>query len=133
MACACLTALVSPSQAHEVGGRLDLGREPIAVGVDLDGQRRPAGQVPEGGAEAIVELGGSKPAGELAELVDGDGDLGDGVVEGAADLGIDGRSEGVLGVAECKADRHQPLLGAVVQVAFDPAPLVVGGGDDPGP
>ena len=39
----------------------------------------------------------------------------------------------MLGVAEGEADRHQPLLGAVVQVAFDAASLVVGGGDDPGP
>ena len=76
---------------------------------------------------------GRRPRGELAELVDGDGDLGDRVVEGAADLGIDVGAEGVLGVAQGETDRHQPLLGAVVQVAFDAAPLLVGGGDDPGP
>jgi hypothetical protein len=29
--------------------------------------------------------------------------------------------------------RDQPLLGAVVEVAFDPAPFGVGGGDDLGP
>ncbi|MDQ1682184.1 MAG: hypothetical protein QOH99_725, partial [Frankiaceae bacterium] len=34
-----------------------------------------------------------------------------------------------LGAAERHGERHEPLLRAVVQVALDPAPLAVGGGD----
>ena len=34
-----------PFTGGEVGGGLDIGRVPIAVGEDLDGQRCPAGQV----------------------------------------------------------------------------------------
>jgi hypothetical protein len=37
-----------------------------------------------------------------------------------------------LRLAKVDSQRHQPLLGAVVQVAFDAAPCVVGGRDDPG-
>jgi hypothetical protein len=43
------------------------------------------------------------------------------------------RGHGGLGQAQLEAERDQSLLGAVVQVALDPAPGVVGGGDDPGP
>jgi hypothetical protein len=43
------------------------------------------------------------------------------------------RGHGGLDQAQLEAERDQSLLGAVVQVALDPAPGVVGGGDDPGP
>ena len=39
----------------------------------------------------------------------------------------------MLGVAQRQPDRDQPLLRAVVQVALDPAALLVAGGDDPRP
>jgi hypothetical protein len=37
----------------------------------------------------------------------------------------------VLGVAEREPDRDEPLLGAVVEIALDPAALDVAGRDDP--
>jgi hypothetical protein len=36
-----------------------------------------------------------------------------------------------LRVAHRQSERDQPLLGAVVEVALDPAAGLVGGGDDP--
>ena len=54
-----LDGVGEPFAGAEVGGGLDIGREPVAGGVDLDGQRRPAGQVAQRGAEPGVELGGS--------------------------------------------------------------------------
>ena len=38
-----------------------------------------------------------------------------------------------LGCAQVQHQRHEPLLGPVVQVAFDPPPGMVGGGDDSRP
>ena len=45
----------------------------------------------------------------------------------------DGVGEDGPGHAEVHGQRDQPLLGAVVQVAFDPAAFGVGGGDELGP
>ena len=62
-----------------------------------------------------------------------------GVLQVAADL-VDHRlrvgrvvDDGVLGQAQLDGERDQVLLGAVVQVAFELAPLGVAGGDDAHP
>ena len=41
--------------------------------------------------------------------------------------------EGLPDHLEAEDRVHEPLLSAVVQVAFDPLPGLVGGGDDPRP
>ena len=131
--CVCVLDGVGEAFAGaKVGGRLDVGGEAVGGGIDMDRQRGAASEVTQGGADSGVEPGWSYPTGEVAQLVDSDGDLSDGVVEGAADFTIGCGSEGVLGVAQGKADRHQALLRAVVEVPFDAAALVVGGSDDPG-
>ncbi len=72
------------------------------------------------------------PAGELAQLLQPRLELGARADEhhrrvlGAVDEAALGHSQGERG-------GDQPLLGAVVQVALDAAPRLVGGGDDPRP
>jgi hypothetical protein len=70
--------------------------------------------------------------GELSELVDGRGDLGDCPVEGLARLAGIG-PDLVLGVAQRQADGDQALLRPVVQVAFETPALLVGHSGEPGP
>ena len=41
--------------------------------------------------------------------------------------------EQLAGQTELDGHRHEVLLGAVVEVALDPAAALVGGGDDAGP
>ena len=55
---------------------------------------------------------------------------------GALELAMGGRRIGVdqpVGDAQRDGEPHEPLLRAVVQVALQPAPLCVAGGDDPRP
>jgi hypothetical protein len=113
----------------EVGGGLDLGGEPLGGDVEPDGARGPGGEVVEGGAQAVVEARRPETAGELAEVVDGVGKLGDGLVE-VVDRFRGGSVQGVLDVPQGEPDGHETLLGAVVEVAGQSAPLLVGDGHD---
>ena len=70
---------------------------------------------------------------ELPQLVDRIAQLGDRRVEGVVDFGRRTPVQGVLGVAEIQPDRHQPLLGTVVEVAGQSAAFLVGDRDDPRP
>ena len=54
--------------------------------------------------------------------------LGDRPPGGFADVGEAGPRD-----AKVHRERDQPLLGAIMQVAFDPAAFGIGGGDDAGP
>ena len=70
------------------------------------------------------------PAGELAQLVERRAQLGVGLAEqlgGAVGLGAERGSREL----QREPEREQPLLGAVMQIALEPAALLVSGGDDP--
>ena len=67
---------------------------------------------------------------ELAQLGDGDLQLRDGSGEDALDIRVDTAAEPALGRAQVERERDEPLLGAVVDVPLDPAPLLVPRGDD---
>ena len=111
----------------EVGGRLGHRREP-AVGQldDLDGHggaRHERGD--RGGETALGQQRGMDPAGQLAQLGRGRGELlADPLERGA------GRVRVALGEAarepHVQRERDEPLLRAVVEVALDPAAGVVG-------
>ena len=66
----------------EVGDGLDLGRRPVAGGLDLDGDVRAAGEVLQRGGEALVEPRRPHAGGDRAQVGDRGGDLVDGGVEG---------------------------------------------------
>ena len=108
----------------EVRGRLDVGGGPRAGRPHLDRERCPAREIPQRGPEAGVELRRPQPARQLAQLVDREGDLRDRPLQRLRHL-RHGGSEGVLGVPQGEPDRDEALLGAVVQVAFDPPALRV--------
>jgi hypothetical protein len=118
----------------EVGRRLDLSGQPVLRGGgDLDGKRRARGERLERSAEPLLGQDlGMHPARQLAELLDRDLQLGDGVGEHTLELGIALRQL-TLCDAQLERQRHEPLLGPIVQVALDPATLLVAGGDDPAP
>ena len=115
-------------EAAEVGRRLDLAR----VAADARGeqrrrqrrqQRRRAQRVDE---PAIGERRRIDPARERAHLVDRVLDLGAEPAQRRGALRV--LAVGLLGhQLELDAQRDEPLLGAVVEVALDPAALVVGG------
>jgi hypothetical protein len=70
--------------------------------------------------------------GERAELLDRDLELVGGRREQALELGVATLAQPPQRAAELEGERHEPLLGAVVEVALDPAPLLVRSGGDAG-
>ena len=75
---------------------------------------------------------GPQPVRDLAQLGDRGAELGDALVEQPVD--VDGAVVEVpLGQPQLHAERDQPLLGAVVEVALQPAALVVADLDQPRP
>ena len=106
--------------------------EPPIRDVHRDGQQGALDEVAQGRREAVVEDAGPDPVGDLAKLLDGVGDLLDGGVQRVGHRSAR-LSQLVLEMAEIEADRDQPLLGSVVQVAFDPASLGLGRGHDAAP
>ena len=72
-------------------------------------------------------------AGELAQLGDREPQLVDSVGEHLVQLGVEVATEALLCGPKLEGERDEPLLGAVVDVALDPATLVVAGGDDARP
>ena len=129
---ACLRALARASLTDEVRRRLDLGREPLVGHVQHRPHRRAAGELGQRRAEAGVEgaTGGRRGPARAAR-----GSRRPGGVRSrragraAASAGL----EAGLQVPQVEADGDELLLGAVVEVALEPAPLVEGGGDDAGP
>jgi len=120
--------------AAEVDRGLDLRRVPAdAVGADLDGHRRLAGLGADGGGQALV--------GEQRR-VDAAGQVAQGL-QRAAGLGLELGDQGPfpvlvlagqrLRLGQRAGDGEQLLLGAVVDVALDPPPLLILRGDDPQP
>ena len=117
----------------EVGGRLDRRRQPLGRRLDdLDRDRGAAGEPAQRRREAAVaEHDGVDAAGQLAQLGGRRRELGHRLVEqlaGHLRVGV----ELAARQAQVHGERHQPLLGAVVEVALDPAPLGVAGVDDAG-
>ena len=114
----------------EVGRRLDgAGRRSVADG-QLDRHRRAPRERGERGGESFlgedrrVDAAGERA--QLGERVDGLGvRLGEELVEGGAAVG-----EPAAGELEREPDPEQALLGAVVEVALEAAPLGVAGFDD---
>ncbi len=117
----------------EVRGRLDRdGQLRVGGGEDLDRHRGAACQPFERCLEAVVaEHRRVDAAGELAQLGGRLVELRKGFVQQLA-----GRGRVVVELAAHQAQahgqRHQPLLGAVVEVALDPAAFLVPGLDDAG-
>ena len=93
------------------------------------GDRRPARERAQRGGEAVLEHGGVDAARELAQLCHRLREL---VARGRDEL-LRRRvvAEAVAEQPELQRDRDEPLLGTVVQVALQPPPLGVAGGDDP--
>src|SRR5262245_1229696 len=80
-----------------------------------------------GGEAALAQHRRIDALRESAEVVDGRGRvIGDLVELGGELVVVDPLAE----EAELDLDRHQPLLGAVVEIALDLAPLGFPGGDD---
>ena len=71
------------------------------------------------------------PPGHLAQLGGRVQQLPAGVLGLSHQVGVTRRRSTLDQRAELHAERHQPLLGAVVEVALDPPPGGVLGGDDP--
>ena len=97
----------------------------------MDRDRGAGGERLQRGPEAVVaEDGGMDAARQLAQLLDGElgllARLRD-ELRGRVRIAVDPR----LGEPERDGHGDEPLLRAVVQIALDPAPLGVGGGDDP--
>ena len=114
-----------------VGGDLDGGgRTALQRDGDVHGQRRAGRDRAQRGAEPTVgEHGGVDAVGQVAQLAQ----------RGAELLPRGGHEPLLLGPgrepsaerAELQRERHEPLLGAVVEVALEPAALAVPRLDDP--
>ena len=114
----------------EVGDRLDLRRRAVAARLQLDRHRRAAREVLERGREALVEPRRAHAGGDRPQVGDRRRDLVDGGVErGREDLRLAGQR--ALQPPQHDAERDEPLLRAVVQVALEPAALGVAGLRDP--
>ena len=133
VASACLTALVSASLTTKYAVVATSSGSAPASDVQLD--RRPArarDERGEGGAEPVVEAAGPQAVRDLAQLGDRGAELGD--AWSSSPSSVDGAVVEVpLRQPQRHAQRDQPLLGAVVQVALEPAPLLVADLDQPGP
>jgi hypothetical protein len=117
---------------HEVGRGLDRLGQPLARDLDdLDRQRRAHGERLDGGLQpAVGEHGRVDPAGELAQLLERTREL---LLRGGDHLArpVGGLADLVLGDPKGEAERDEALLGAVVQVALQPPPLLHAGLHDP--
>ena len=122
-----------PFAPDEVGRPFDSPVEPLARRGHLDRDGGAAGQVPEGRGQAGVELGGGQATREFAQLVDRHLHLDHRLVEGPGRVFDGGGAELMLRVAQREPDRDEALLGAVVEVTFEPSTFLGAGVDDPRP
>ena len=112
---------------HEVGRALHRGGRPLGhVDVEHDGDRRAGDHRRQSGVEApVLEDDGVDASHQVADLAEGGlrllVGLGD---EGLAPLGIG--LQALPGMAEVHRQGDEALLGAVVEVPLDPAPLGFG-------
>ena len=116
----------------EIRRRFDVGREALLGRSDRHGKRNPRGQRLECRCETpLREDSRMNSLRKLTQLLEGDLELVRSRLQQLVDLGIALLAESPLRASELERQRNEPLLGAVVEVALDPAPLLVGGGDDP--
>ena len=109
------------------------GSRPGGQRLDLDRQRRPLGQrLERGGEPAVAEHRGMEAAGELAQLLERERQLGGGRAE-AARRRLRVAAEPRLREPERERERDEPLLRAVVEVPLEAPPLGGLGLDDPRP
>ena len=102
--------------------------EALVGRLDARAQRRARGEIAQRRRQAAVEPRRAHAAGELAQFLDRLRELGDGGIERLCVRA--GRGRAAPGRGGAQADRHQPLLRAVVEVALQPPPLLVADGDD---
>ena len=130
VACAYLATLASASQATKyAASSTGSGRRSGALEGDRGRDARARGQRLERGLQPVVEHRGMDPARELAQLLQRLGEL----VAGRPDELLRQRRVGAdaaLDHPQLKGDGDEPLLRAVVEVALQPPPLRVAGGDD---
>ena len=110
----------------EVRGGLDRGEEAL-VGQRAEAHRRVADlgeRLDRSGESFVGQHRRVDAAGELAQLVERGAQLGDGGVDLIADLGAQ--------QPQREREHHQPLLGAVVEIALEPAALGIAGLDGTG-
>jgi hypothetical protein len=121
---------------HDVIRRgLDRLRQPApveAAQIQLYRHRRAAGGRLDPRAQAALgEDRGVDAAGDLPDVLQRIAQAVNHVAQFVLQRRVDVRHRG-LGAADRQAERHQALLQPVVQIAFDPAPGVVGGCHRPG-
>jgi hypothetical protein len=118
---------------EKIGRGLDLGREASFGGrSQLDGDGGPLRERPERGAQSVLrEDRRMDPARELAELGQRPGELLLGGVEPRRELDVAARIGASASHPQVQGQGHEPLLRAVVQVAFEPPPRLVLRGDQP--
>jgi hypothetical protein len=114
----------------EVGRGLHLRWRAVLGGRHLDRDGRPTREVGQRGGEPLVEPWRPHARGDRPQVGDRGRDLVDGGVERRVDRHRSARQR-ALDPAQHDAERDQPLLRAVVQVALDPAALGVAGLGDP--
>jgi hypothetical protein len=129
-----LAGVLDGFQAAEVDRRLDLRGVPAEWGgVNRDGQRGPAGHRGQRGQQpALHQDRGIDAVREAAQLVRCLPDVGAELGQNLQKLVVVAFGQ-LAGQAQLDRQGGEPLLGAVVQVALDPAPLTVGRRHDPGP
>ena len=130
-----LRVLVDVGQAlrdDEVGSRLDLvGQALLRRGDHLDRHGRAAGEVLERrGQAAVGEDRRVDAAREVAQLLQRQAGLVARLARSAPPPRRRPLGRALLGHAQRQRERHEALLGAVVEVALDAAALGVGGLDD---
>ena len=111
-----------------VGGPLELGREP-AGWQRPDGDRESAalrGGRDRGRQPVAVEAGRVQAMGEFTQLLERAFERG----VGGGDLPTLRSGDGARGDSERETQRDEPLLRAVVEVALEPAALLLGSVDD---
>lgn len=87
-------------------------------------QRGVAGEILQRGRQPVVQAAGAQPVGDLAQLADGGADLGDRLVEDLVEVER-AVTKVTLGEPQRHAERHQPLLGAVVEVELEATPFLI--------
>ena len=113
-----------------VGDSLHVRRRAIARRLELDRHRGGPREILERRGQALVEPRRAQPGRDRPQVADRRRHLVDrGVEGGRQDLRLPGQR--ALQPPQHDAERHEPLLRAVVQVALEPPPLLVTGLRDP--
>ena len=131
--CAAARRVLDRLGDGHVGRRLDRGKLTLRCQLaELHRQRRLVGERLERGRESrLAEDRRIDAVGELAQLVEGGRGLVAGRVQHPGELLVTVGGRAGTREAQVVRQREQPLLGAVVEVALEPAPLGVARLDDP--